>query len=112
MMRHAPYGNSLAKEGIDAILTAAAYDQNLTILFANEGLSLLLRNQQSDAIQQKCVEKMLNAFSLYDINEVYVDHESIKARAYALTHFSIPTKLLSKEASNHLLQSQDIILSF
>jgi tRNA 2-thiouridine synthesizing protein C len=51
--RHAPYGNSTARESIDIALAAAAYDQDIGILFMDDGVFQLLKNQQSQHVDQK-----------------------------------------------------------
>ncbi len=43
--RHAPYGSSLARDALDAVLASSAYDQQLSLLFMDDGVFQLLKNQ-------------------------------------------------------------------
>ncbi|MEJ2418879.1 MAG: DsrE family protein, partial [Exilibacterium sp.] len=36
--RHPPYGSSLAKESLDAVLAASAYEQDIGILYIGDGV--------------------------------------------------------------------------
>ena len=111
--RHAPYGSSLAKEALDAILAASAYDQELSILFMDDGVFQLLKNQNSYAIAQKSFASMLPALELYDINNIYIHDESLKARGIT-THDLVldDTQILDNAAVSRLLLRQDQLLSF
>jgi len=111
--RHAPYGSSLAKEALDAILAASAYDQELSLLFMDDGVFQLLQNQEPSHIEQKNFAAMLPALSLYDINNIYVHKESLDARHITnaeLIFDSIHT--INSHAVSELMAKQDQLLSF
>lgn len=77
---HPPYGSSLAREGLDAILAAGVYEQNLSVLFTDDGVFQLLADQHSDTIQQKNISQALAALPLFGIEELYVETESLGER--------------------------------
>jgi len=111
--RHAPYGSSLAKEALDAILAASAYDQELSLLFMDDGVFQLLQAQEPKEIAQKSFAAMLPALSLYDINDVYVHKESLKARQIATHELILDTiKVIDSIAVRSLLAKQNQLLSF
>lgn len=112
VMRHAPYGNSLAREGLDALLACAAFEQKVSVLFLNDGVFQLLKNQQSDAIEQKSLEKSLTALPLYDVNELFADQQSLIERQLDEEQLCLPVTTLSVEQINTLFQQQDTIFQF
>ncbi len=111
--RHAPYGNSLAREAIDAALAAAIYDQDLSILFMDDGVFQLMKNQNAQEIQQKDFSSMLSALAFYDIESIFLHKESLAQRQIALDEIIIEEacELNNAEVAS-LLSQQDHILSF
>lgn len=110
--RHAPYGNSLAKEGIDAVLAASVYDQSLAVLFMDDGVFQLCSAQNPSNIEAKNIQQLLSAFELYDINDIYICAESLAVRGMSTDDLSVEGKLLSTENIHQLLTQQDHVLSF
>lgn len=111
--RHAPYGSSTAREAIDAALAASIYDQNIGILFMDDGVFQLLKNQQAQHVDQKNIGSILPALNLYGIENVYVHRESLDDRTIT-THELIldDLQLLSNKDVGDLLSQQDQLLSF
>lgn len=111
--RHAPYGNSLAREAVDAALAAAIYDQDLSVLFMDDGVFQLLKNQSAQEIQQKDFSSMLSAFPLYDIENIYLHKESLEQRRITSDELILEElcELNNSEVAS-LLNQQDHILSF
>jgi tRNA 2-thiouridine synthesizing protein C len=113
--RHAPYGSSIAKEALDALLAASAYEQSLSVLFMDDGIFQLLQHQQAEEINQKNFSSMLNALTLYDINSIYVHTESLTKRKITINELNIDidsVQLIDGTAIGSLLAQQDQLLSF
>lgn len=110
--RHAPYGNSIAREALDAALSAAVYDQDLTLLFMDDGVFQLLKNQQAHTISQKNFSSMLSALPFYDIDKIYVHRESLTQRDIATESLMIEAILVNSLEISALLNQQEHILSF
>lgn len=112
VLRHAPYGNSLAKEALDAILASSAYDQTMSILFMDDGVLQLIKNQHAGLIEQKSFSKILDAFELYDINQLFVCAQSLTQRGIKTEKIANNIQTLPIEDIQRLMQQQDHILSF
>jgi len=111
--RQAPYGKSTAREAIDIALAASVYDQDIGILFMDDGVFQLLKNQQSQLIDQKNIGAILPALDLYGIEKVYVHQESLDARAIKLDELVFDDlQLLNNKDVGNLLGEQDQLLSF
>jgi len=81
--RHAPYGRGVAREALDAILAAAAYGQDIGVLFIDDGVFQLLPDQAPGALPQKSLEANLSALPLYEVERLYVHSESLQERGLA-----------------------------
>ena len=112
IQRSAPYGSSLAREGLDYVLTAAAYEQNISLLFLGDGVFQLLKNQDSQDISLKNQLSALEVLPLYDIENLYVIKEDLAERALNEDSLGLPVKLISREESKILMNEQDHILGF
>jgi tRNA 2-thiouridine synthesizing protein C len=111
--RHAPYGSSLAKEALDAVLAAAAYDQDISLLFMDDGVFQLLNNQETKSIHQKNFAMMLSALSYYDIDKIYVHQESLQARQILLSELLLTNiRCVDNKTATALFAEQDHLLSF
>lgn len=111
--RHAPYGSSIAREALDAALAAAIYDQDLSLLFMDDGVFQLLKDQQAQEISQKNFTSMLSALPFYDIEKIYIHQESLEQRAIAIENVLVENALVVNSAQvSALLSQQEHILSF
>lgn len=111
--RHAPYGTSTAKEALDAILAASAYDQTLSLLFMDDGLFQLLGGQEAFAINQKNFASMLPALPLYGVENIFVHCESMRERGLTQEEFILErVQIIDSKAVSVLLTQQDQLLSF
>ena len=111
-LRHAPYGNSLAKDALDAILASSAYNQQLSVVFIDDGVFQLIANQQAEVNEEKSISNTLSAFPLYDITALFVCAESLQQRG--LTKENIPNEVTPVNAKKlkQLFSQQDHLLSF
>lgn len=107
-----PYGRSQAREALDALLAAAAFEQDVSVLFVGDGLYLLLKNQQPGAIEQKNFTASFGLFNLYGINQIYAAETDLVERRLTPDQLALAVTVLSREELTSLLRSQDQILSF
>ncbi|MFT6101653.1 MAG: tRNA 2-thiouridine synthesizing protein C [Granulosicoccus sp.] len=112
ILRHAPYGSSLAKEGIDAILATSAYEQNLSVVFIDDGVFQLTSDQHTESIEQKNISRMLAAFPIYDITQLFVCESSLQVRGICHGDIQEGITSLDHNALQQLCKQQDHLLSF
>lgn len=111
--RHAPYGTQIAREAIDATLAVAVYDQDLSLLFMDDGVFQLLSSQNGNTIAQKNIVATLGALPLYDVEKIYVHRESLHQRGLAIADLAIENLILLDDANTtQLFSEQAHILSF
>lgn len=82
----------MAQEGIDAVLAASVFEQEIVVLFMDEGVWQLHNHQQGGQLhtdpmknpaERKNIAAQIQSFPLYDIEQIYIDET-------ALDKFSIP----------------------
>ena len=112
IQRTAPYGSSLAREGIDYVLTSAAYDQNISLLFLGDGVFQLLANQNSKDIQLKNQLSALEVLPLYDVENLYVTEEDLKERNLQAENLGLKVNVISRASVHPLLSKQDHVVGF
>lgn len=112
VIRHGPYGNSLGREAVDALLGAAALGSRVLALFLADGVLQWLPNQ-APTKGHKNLATMLKALPLYDIEEVYLDGTSLQQRG--IDPASLPeglTILNPEEVRRLLAQPGQQLVSF
>ena len=111
VFRHAPYGNALAREGLETALACGAMGAKTSVLYINEGVWQLLASQNSGAIDSKNQAAMASALPLYDVDAIWVDEDSLKQRN--LTSADINAgKIIDTAGVQKLLATSKSILSF
>ncbi len=111
LIRRAPYSSSLARASVDLALAAAAFEQQVDLLFQGDGVLQLLPNQQSELLGLKSIGKVLGSLPLYGIEQVYVDARSLSRYGLAGENFVVPVIPLEDEAMSELLARSDHLVS-
>ena len=78
--RKAPYGTSYALESLEVVLISAAFDQEVSLAFLDDGVYQITKDQDTTGIGQKNFSKAYKALGDYDINKLYVEEESLAER--------------------------------
>ena len=78
--RKAPHGSIYALESLEVVLIGAAFEQEVTLAFIDDGVYQLLQNQDTAAIGTKNFAPTYRALGDYDINRIFVERESLEAR--------------------------------
>ena len=112
IQRAAPYGSSLAREGLDYVLTSAAYDQDISLLFLGDGVFQLLKNQHSNDINLKPQGSALEILPLYDIDKIYAVKEDLQERNILEKDLTLNIKALSRNDISAFISQQDKVVGF
>lgn len=84
MNRKAPYGTIYALESLEVVLIAAAFDQDVSLVFADDGVYQLMKDQNTDDIGMKNFSPTYSALGDYDIKKIYIEKESLEERGLSL----------------------------
>jgi tRNA 2-thiouridine synthesizing protein C len=110
--RKAPYGTIYALESLEVVLITAAFDQDVSLAFLDDGVYQVVKGQHTKALDVKNFSPTYRALEGYDIEKLYVEKESMEARGLKESDFIVPMKVLSAREMADLMQSQDVVLSF
>lgn len=112
LFRHGPYGSSAGREGLDAVLVVAAFDQKTSLLFLDDGVFQLCAGQGDALVGVKNHSPAFASLPLYDVESIYVDADSLAARGLSAEDLLMPVSLLSSGEAKALLDEQDVVLSY
>lgn len=126
MNRKAPYGTIYALESLEVVLIAAAFDQDVSLMFADDGVYQLMKGQQTDGIGMKNFSPVYAALGDYDIKKIYIEKESLEERGLSLADLQDlkyededddwaekdSIHLLSRAELAKVIDEQDVVFSF
>jgi tRNA 2-thiouridine synthesizing protein C len=112
VLRHTPYGSSLAKASLDVALATAAFSQTVDLLFLGDGVLQLQPDQDSHSLGLKNIGRQLSSLPLYDINCVYVDANAAARYNMDLSRAPIDTRVLDQSELYQLMVGYDHLLGF
>ena len=110
-LRCAPYGSQSAKESLDIALVLAAFEQQPGILFIDEGVFQLLPKSQLPS-SHKHIGKILCALEMYDINQLWVEQESLEQFGLVAEDLSQTVTVIDRSKVVHLCAQYDQHLVF
>lgn len=110
--RKAPYGTIYALESLEVVLITAAFDQDVSLAFLDDGVYQLVKGQHTKGIDVKNFSPTYRALEGYDIEKLYVEKESMETRGLKESDFIVPVKVMSAQEIADLMLTQDVILSF
>ncbi len=99
------------QEFLDIVLMAAAFDQRVVLVFEGDGIYALMKDQQAEVLDLKDNSLIFKALSIYDINDVAVEKESMQARAIKTDQLLIPVVATPRHELKQRLQSADQVFS-
>ena len=78
--RKAPYGTVYALESLEVVLIAAAFDQDISLAFIDDGVYQITKGQDTSGIGQKNFSNAYKALGDYEVSKLYVEKESLAER--------------------------------
>jgi tRNA 2-thiouridine synthesizing protein C len=124
--RKAPHGSIYALESLEVVLVGAAFDQDVSLAFIDDGVYQLMLNQNTSGIGVKNFSSTYKALGDYDINQIYVEKESLELRGLKQENLLPLTwedededwaekdsiQVVSSEELGDIIDKQDIIFNF
>ncbi len=110
--RKAPYGTVYALESLEVVLISAAFDQDVSLAFLDDGVYQLKKGQQTKGIETKNFSPTYRALDGYDIEKLYVEREALDARGLSEEDLLVDVTVLSRAEMGALMDEQDVVLSF
>ncbi len=124
--RKAPYGTIYALESLEVVLIGAAFEQDVSLAFLDDGVFQLTKGQKTDGIGVKNFSPTFRALGDYDVTKLYVERESLVERG--LTEDDLQEimyededddweekpsiRIVSRAEMADVMADQDVVLSF
>ncbi|MEJ2620195.1 MAG: sulfurtransferase complex subunit TusC [Candidatus Thiodiazotropha sp.] len=124
--RRAPYGTIYAWESLEVVLIGAAFDQDVSLAFLDDGVFQLVKGQDTAEVDMKNFSPTYQALGDYDVTKLYVEKESLEERGLTLDDLMPLTyededddwaekdsiKVVSRAEMADIMEEQDVMFSF
>jgi tRNA 2-thiouridine synthesizing protein C len=110
--RKAPYGTIYALEGLEVVLISAAFEQDVSMAFVDDGVYELKKGQDTKTLGQKNFSPTYRALEGYDIEKLYVERESMEMRGLTEDDLLVDVQVVSASEMADLMAEQDVLISF
>jgi tRNA 2-thiouridine synthesizing protein C len=110
--RKAPYGTIYALESLEVVLITATFDQDVSLVFLDDGVYELMKGQNTKALGIKNFSPAYRALDGYDVEKLYVERESLEARGLSEAQLLVDVEVLSSAEMGELMGEQYVVLSF
>ncbi len=124
--RKAPYGTIYALESLEVVLIGAAFEQDVSLAFIDDGVYQIAKSQETEEVGMKNFSPTYKALGDYDVRKLYVEKESLEARGLTVDDLMPLTyedeeddynekpsiQVVSSAELADILDQQDVVLSF
>jgi len=110
--RKAPYGTVYALEALEVVLIGAAFEQDVSVVFMDDGVFQITKGQDTAGIGMKNFSPTYRALEMYDVEKLYVSKESLEARGLSEEDLLVDVEVMDAAALSALMEDQDVLLSF
>lgn len=124
--RRAPYGTIYAWESLEVVLIGAAFDQDVSLAFIDDGVYQLVKGQDTAEVEMKNFSPTYQALGDYDVTKLFVEKESLEERGLTLEDLMPLTyededddwaekdsiRLVSRAELADIMDEQDVFFSF
>ena len=124
--RRAPYGTIYALESLEVVLIGAAFEQDVSLAFLDDGVFQLTKGQNTDGIGIKNFSPTYRALGDYEVTKLYVEQESLDERGLTLDDLQAVVyededddweekpsiRVVNRAEMADIMADQDVVLSF
>lgn len=124
--RKAPYGTIYALESLEVVLIGAAFEQDVSLAFLDDGVFQLTKGQNTDGIGIKNFSPTFRALGDFEVTKLYVEKESLEERGLSPDDLQEimyededddweekpSIRLVSRAEMADVMADQDVVLSF
>src|SRR5271157_3449119 len=82
--RKAPHGTIYALESLEVVLIGAAFEQDVSLAFIDDGVYQLMAGQDTTGTGMKNFSRTYKALGDFEVRKLYVERESLEERGLTL----------------------------
>lgn len=110
--RKAPYGTVYALESLEVVLIGAAFEQDVTLVFLDDGVYQLTKGQDNSDSGMKNFSPTYRALEMYDVEKLYVGKEALEMRGLTEEDLLVDVEVKTADEIRDLMEEMDVVLSF
>ena len=110
--RRAPHGTVYAHEALEVVLIGAAFDQDVSLAFIDDGVFQLKKDQDTSEIYTKNFSKIYSALEMYDVEKLFVEKESLESRGLTEDDLSVEVKVIDSSEMKKLMSDSEVVFNF
>jgi len=110
VLRKPVHSGVYVQEILDIVLTTAAFDQSVSILLLDDGVFHLKNNQNPDCVGMKDTASIFKALEIYDVNDIYVEMESLQERGLMCGDLCLPVNSVYRKNIAELMKRFDVLV--
>ncbi len=109
--RRAPYGTIYALEVLESVLISAAFEQDTSVVFLDDGVFQIKKGSDTKDVGMKNFTNTYRALAGYDIEKLYVEKESMDARGLTPDDLLVKVQVLPAAELAKLMAQQDVLIT-
>ncbi len=111
-LQQPPHASLKNKEALDFALSCAAFEQKVSVIFIDDGVYQLIKNQNTKNIHSKNHSASIAALALYGIEHCYYDGESAQSRKLSTEKLIADTQTITQDHIKHLIAEHDFVFYY
>ena len=112
VMRKAPYGSVYTAEGFRTIMGIAVFEMDISVVFMDDGVFALLKNQDPDQFDMKPLGDGFPMLRDFDVEKFYVHDESLAERGLTADDLVLDVEVVSGAQIAGILDAAGTVLPF
>ncbi|MCI0654859.1 MAG: sulfurtransferase complex subunit TusC [Methylococcaceae bacterium] len=106
-----PHASLHVWEMLDLALTAAAFDQAVSVLLIDDGVYSLKSGQDPRQLDCKDVIPIFESLAWYEVEHIYVEVESLRERGLLPEKLCLAVQLVSRSEIGTFMRQQNVIVN-
>ncbi|MBU7048365.1 MAG: sulfurtransferase complex subunit TusC [Theionarchaea archaeon] len=113
IFRQAPYGTSYTGEGIRVLSSLGAFEVGCSVLFTDDGVFSLVKNQNPETLEMKSLGKVFESLLKFGIQDILVSEESLAQRGIQKEELiDVDVRYVNNKEVRRIMQQSRNILTF
>jgi tRNA 2-thiouridine synthesizing protein C len=110
-MSKPPHSGAYLQETLDIVMTAAAFDQEVSLLLLDKAVFHLKNHQNLDNTRLKDTAPIFKAFPLYNIHSIYIETESLLENGLNAESLDEPVNVIPRDQIGAFFKKFDLLIN-
>jgi len=111
IIQSSPYADIKSQEHLEMVLSFAAFEQPVSLLFVGNGVLQLCKNQDTAQISKKQFTQAFAALSLYDIDNIYIASSTLNNFNLGINDLMVEAKVVNPTEIPEIIKQHDFVLT-